>query len=145
MTTEVSKDKEALRDLIDNYAILGDEKKIREQMQLFTPDATYKVYMNGILVANTSGIDTLEKEFHGHASLVKTYFTLNGQHTIKLDGNKATGISFSQIKMIREPEGKTTITDYSVKYDDTYIRQDGKWFIKDRIGYFMILEERPMN
>jgi len=144
MTLETLKIKEELRDLIDAYAYLGDEKKIAEQMDLFTPDAIYKVYMGGFLVANVSGTESLEKEFNGHASLVKTYFTMNGQHTVKIDGETATGVSFSQLKMVREVEGKDILTDYSVKYDDKYVRQNRKWFIKERTGYFLIIEARPI-
>lgn len=144
MTLETLTIKEELRDLIDAYAYLGDEKKISEQMDLFTPDAIYKVYMGGFLVANVSGTESLEKEFNGHASLVKTYFTMNGQHTVKIDGETATGVSFSQLKMVREVEGKDILTDYSVKYDDKYVRQNGKWFIKERTGYFLIIEARPI-
>ena len=144
MTLETLTIKEELRDLIDAYAYLGDEKKIAEQMDLFTPDAIYKVYMGGFLVANVSGTESLEKEFNGHASLVKTYFTMNGQHTVKIDGETATGVSFSQLKMVREVEGKDILTDYSVKYDDKYVRQNGKWFIKERTGYFLIIEARPI-
>jgi len=36
------------------------------------------------------------------------------------------------------------LTDYSVKYDDKYVRQNGKWFIKERTGYFLIIEARPI-
>jgi len=145
MTLEILRTKEELRNLIDAYASLGDEKKISEQMGIFTPDAVYKVYMNNALVANVSGTGDLEKEFNGHASLVKTYFTMNGQHTVKIDGDTATGISFSQIKMIRVSEGKDIITDYSVKYDDKYVFQNGKWLIKERTGHFLIVEARPLN
>jgi len=145
MALETSKIKEELRDLIDAYAYLGDEKKIPEQMGLFTPDAIYKVYMGDFLAANVSGTANLEKEFTGHASQVKTYFTMNGQHTVKIDGDAATGVSFSQLKMIREAEGRDVITDYSVKYDDKYVYQNGKWLIKERTGYFMIVEARPLK
>lgn len=145
MTLEILKTKEELRNLIDDYAYLSDEKKISQVMDLATPDVTYKVYMGGALVADVSGRENMEKDFNGHASLVKTYFTLNGQHTVKIDGDTATGVSFTQIKMIREVEGKNVLTDYSVKYDDTYVRQNGKWLIKDRIGYFIMIEERPLN
>jgi hypothetical protein len=145
MTLDNLEIKEELRNLIDAYAYLGDEKKITEQMALFTPDAMYKVYMNDSLVANVSGTETLEKEFMGHASLVKTYFTMNGQHTVKIDGNTATGISFSQIKMIRRSEEKDIITDYSVKYEDLYVRQNGQWLIKERTGHFVIIEARQIN
>ncbi|WEK71430.1 MAG: nuclear transport factor 2 family protein [Candidatus Chryseobacterium colombiense] len=145
MSLENLKTRQELRDLVDAYAYLGDDKKLDEQMELFTPDATYKVYMNGIEVASTTGTETLKKEFSIHAAEVKTYFTLNGQHTVKIDGNNATGISFSQLKMIRENEGKDIVTDYSVKYEDVYINQNGKWLIKERIGHFLIIETRTLN
>ncbi|WP_316835006.1 nuclear transport factor 2 family protein [Pedobacter nutrimenti] len=145
MTLEILKSKEELRDLIDAYASLGDEKKITEVMALFRPDANYTVYMNGAEVANTTGTDKLQPEFTAHASLVKTYFTLNGQHTVKIDGDTATGVSFTQIKMIRETDGKDILTDYSVRYDDEYVRQDGKWLIKNRVGHFLIIEARALN
>lgn len=145
MTLEILYIKEELRNLIDAYAYLGDEKKISEQMELFTPDVTYKVYMGDFLAANISGRENMEKEFNGHAAQVKTYFTLNGQHTVKIDGHTATGVSFSQIKMIRAVEGKDIITDYSVRYDDQYVYQNEKWLIKARIGYFMIVEARGIS
>lgn len=145
MSLEILKSKDELRELVDAYATLGDEKKISKQMALMVPDASYTVYMNGVVVANTTGTDKLEEEYNGHASLVKTYFTLNGQHNVKIDGDAATGVSFSQIKMIRENDGKDILTDYSVRYDDEYIRQDGKWLIKNRVGYFIIIEERLLS
>ncbi|MEJ2880365.1 nuclear transport factor 2 family protein [Pedobacter sp. GR22-6] len=145
MTLETLKTKEELRNLIDAYASLGDEKKISEQMALFTPDATYKVYMNNILVADIAGTAALENEFDGHAAQVKSYFTLNGQHTVKINGDSATGISFSQIKMIRESDGKHVLSDYSVKYEDEYVNQNGRWFINSRIGHFLIIEARTLE
>ncbi|WP_262151885.1 nuclear transport factor 2 family protein [Chryseobacterium foetidum] len=144
MTLEILKTKEDLRKLIDDYAYLGDEWKISEVMDLFTPDLTYKVFMGGNLVGNTSGRETMEKEFNAHASEVKKYFTLNGQHTVNIDGDTATGVSYSQIKMIRDVEGKDVLTDYSVKYEDNYVLQNGKWLIKDRIAHFIIVESRTI-
>jgi len=145
MTLEILKIKEELRNLVDNYAYLSDEWKISEVMDLFTPDVTYKVYMNDTVVADISGRENIERDFNLHASQVKTYFSLNGQHTVKIDNERATGVSFSQIKMIRETEGKDILTDYSVKYDDTYIFQKGKWLIKDRVAHFLIIEERTIS
>jgi len=145
MILEDLKTKEELRDLIDAYAYLGDEKRIAEQMGLFTTDATYKVYVGDFLAANVSGTANLEKEFNGHAAHVKTYFTMNGQHQVKIAGDTASGTSFSQIKMIRESEGKNIVTDYSAKYDDKYVRKNGKWLIKERTGYFVIIDARPLS
>jgi ketosteroid isomerase-like protein len=144
MTLEILQAKDELRNLIDAYATLSDEKKIAEVMGLFTPDTVYTVYMNGTQVARTDGTASMEKEFNGHAALVKAYFTLNGQHTVNVTGDTATGVSYSQIKMTRASEGADILTDYSVQYHDTYVRQAGKWLIKERIGHFIIIEARPL-
>ncbi|MBE8724505.1 nuclear transport factor 2 family protein [Flavobacterium hungaricum] len=145
MTIESLKTKEELRNLIDAYAYLSDEKKISEVVALFTEDLVYKVYIGDFLAANLSGRENMKKDFNGHASEVKTYFTLNGQHTVQINGDTATGVSYSQIKMIRETEGKDVLSDYSVKYLDNYAFQNGKWLIQERIGYFVMTEVRPIN
>jgi len=144
MNLEILKAKEELRNLIDAYASLGDEKKISQVMDLFTPDMKYDVYMNNHLISSVSGRENMEKDFNEHAAQVKTYFTLNGQHTVEVNGDTASGVSFTQMKMIREIEGKNILTDYSVKYDDKYVYQGGKWFIKERIGYFIIIDAREL-
>jgi hypothetical protein len=144
MTIEQLTTKTALRNVIDAYATLGDEWKIAEQMELFTPDLTYKVFMGGALVADVSGRVAMERDFNLHSSQVKTYFTLNGQHTVEINEDSATGVSFSQIKMIRANEGKDILTDYSVRYEDNYVLQNTKWLIKDRIAHFLIVETREL-
>lgn len=144
MTLEILKTKEDLRNLIDDYAYLGDEKKIAEQMELFTSDLSYKVYMGGALVADVSGRESMERDFNLHSSEVKTYFTLNGQHSVKINDETASGVSYSQIKMIREIEGKDVLTDYSVKYEDYYVKINGKWLIKDRVAHFVVVKSNNL-
>lgn len=145
MTLEILKIKEELRALIDDYATLGDEKKIAQVMDLFTPDVKYDVYMNNSLVSSVSGRENMESDFNKHAAEVKIYFTLNGQHKVIINESTATGVSFSQLKMVRENEGKNILSDYSVKYEDKYVFQDGKWLIKERIGHFLIIETKTLN
>ncbi|MGM0885124.1 MAG: nuclear transport factor 2 family protein [Bacillota bacterium] len=145
MSLEILQAKIELRELVDAFSNLGDEKKISEQMLLFTPDTRYKVYFGGQLVSDVSGTKQLEEEFTGHASIVKRYFSINAQHVVKVDGDTATGVSYSQMKMVREEEGKEVITDYSVKYDDIYVRQNGSWLIKERTAHFSIIEARALQ
>jgi len=133
-----------LRKLVDDYASLGDDRKISEVMDLFTSDLKYSVYMGGNLISSVSGREAMEKDFKGHAAEVKTYFTLNGQHTVKIEDNSATGVSFTQIKMIREAEGRDVLTDYSVRYEDYYVEEHGRWLIKDRVAHFLIIETRSL-
>lgn len=44
MSLEILQAKSELRELVDAYLNLGDEKKISEQMLLLTPDHRYTVY-----------------------------------------------------------------------------------------------------
>ncbi|MDQ0116633.1 hypothetical protein J2T15_006115 [Paenibacillus harenae] len=64
---------------------------------------------------------------------------------MKVDGDTATGVVYSQMKMVREEDGKEVITDYSVKYDDTYVRQNGAWLIKERASHYIIIEARTLQ
>jgi len=145
MSLEILQAKLELRELVDAFSNLGDERKISEQMLLFTPDTRYKVYFGGQLVSDVSGTKQLEEEFTGHASIVKRYFSINAQHVVKVEGDTATGVSYSQMKMVREEEGKEVITDYSVKYDDLYVHQNGTWLIKERTAHFSIIEARTLQ
>ena len=69
----------------------------------------------------------------------------NGQHNVAIGGNTAAGVSFSQIKMIRETDGNDALTDYSVRYDDKYIFNEGRWLINALEGHFVIIEERELS
>ncbi|MEC0182437.1 nuclear transport factor 2 family protein [Paenibacillus peoriae] len=145
MSLEILQAKSELRELVDAFSNLGDEKRISEQVLLFTPDGRYKVYFGEQLVSDISGRKQLEEEFTGHASIVKRYFSLNGQHNVKVGGNTATGVSYSQLKMVRDEDGKEVITDYSVRYDDEYELQNGTWLIKERVAHFIIIEAKPLQ
>lgn len=46
---------------------------------------------------------------------------------------------------MRDEDGKEIITDYSVKYDDIYVRQNGTWLIKERTAHFIITEARTLQ
>lgn len=95
-------------------------EKARQPDGNFTKNAKYKVYIGDMLVSDLDGTDNLAKAFGEHASQVKTYFTLNRQHSVEIDGDQATGISFSQIKMVRATEDVDVLTDYSVIYRQIY-------------------------
>lgn len=49
------------------------------------------------------------------------------------------------MKMVREEEGKEVISDYSVKYVDTYVRPNGTWLIKERASHYIIIEARTLQ
>lgn len=134
-----------LRKVVDAYAILTDEKKILEQMDLFTPDTRFTIYIDDHLISDIKGLEQLQQEFMTHVNEVKRYFTINGQHQVTVHGDTAEGIVFSQMKVIREEHGVDILSDYSIQYHDLYVHQNGKWLIKERKEYMIMVEARPLQ
>ncbi len=48
------------------------------------------------------------------------------------------------MKLVETKDGKEILHDHSVRYADTYVKQDGKWLIAKRIANFMISETREI-
>lgn len=63
MTMEQIQDRQALKDLVDTFSNLADEKKVAEQMPLFTQDAQVTTYIGGKLFADMHGRAEIEKVF----------------------------------------------------------------------------------
>ncbi|WP_019910948.1 nuclear transport factor 2 family protein [Paenibacillus sp. HW567] len=146
MSLQTVQAKMELKELVDSYATLTDAKKISEQMLLFTPDTQFRIYFGDQLVSEVTGTKQLEEEFNGHVAHVKRYFSTNAQHVVSVDNDTATGVLFSQMKMVRDDEeGKEVITDYSVQYHDVYVQHNGKWLIKERTSHYIIVEARRLQ
>ena len=133
-----------LKQLVDTFSNLGDERRIKDQMALFTPDTKVQVYMGDDLVFDISGVEQLEETFSGFIANVTHLFHMNGQQVVDLDGDTATGIAYCQVKLVTAEDGKQFITDSSVRYNDEYVRRDGRWLIKTRISHFLINDKRPL-
>ncbi|MBT2700134.1 nuclear transport factor 2 family protein [Bacillus sp. ISL-40] len=145
MSLEILQAKSEIKELVDTFANLADEKKIPEQMPLFTPDTTVKVYMGDDLLFDISGTKQLEEVFTSFTANVKRSFHMNGQLVVKVDGDSATGVSYCQVKLVSEEDGKEVITDSSIIYHDEYMRQNGTWLIKTRISHFTINDRRILK
>jgi hypothetical protein len=60
MSLEILQAKAELKELVDTFSNLADEKNILGQMPLFTSDTTVKVYMGEELLFDISGTKQLE-------------------------------------------------------------------------------------
>lgn len=136
----------ALKDLVDTFSNLADEKKVAEQMSLFTPDAIVHTYIGGKLVFEMHGVAEIEQVFTTFLTPFHRVYHLNGQHTVTfIDENNATAINYCAVKLVETKEGKEILHDHSVRYADTYVKQEGKWRIAKRIANFMISESREIS
>lgn len=138
MTLEQINDKLALKDLVDTFSNLADEKKVSEQMDLFTDDAEVNTYIGGELVFEMKGKKQIEEVFTNFLSSFHTVYHLNGQHTVILHGDKAEAINYCQVFLVENKESKDIQHAHSVRYQDTYKKVNGIWLISNRIANFMI-------
>lgn len=146
MSFNIQTERQALKDLVDTFSNLADEKKVAEQMPLFTPDAVVNTYIGGKLVFAMTGRDEIQKVFTDFLTPFHSVYHLNGQHTVSFgDETSATAINYCLVKLVETKDGKEVLQEHSVRYADTYTKQDGKWLIKERIANFMISETRVIG
>jgi hypothetical protein len=132
----------ALRSLVDTFSNLADEGRIADQMLLLTRGARVQVYMGDDLAFDLVGTREIEETFRAFAADVKRSFHLNGQQVVEIDDDAATGSTYCQATYVSEEDGREVITDTSIRYEDGYIRQDGRWYIDSRIARFTVIDKR---
>ena len=97
------------------------------------------------LLVDLSGIHQVEEAFAAFSADVKRSFHLNGQHVVEIDGDAATGIAYCQVRHVSDEDGHEVVTDSSVRYDDEYVRRDGRWRISSRIAHFSVIDKRTLQ
>lgn len=98
-------EKQALRELVDTFSNLSDEKKVDEQMKLFTDDAQV-ITINGEQRFELKGKEQIGEAFKNYLSLFHTVYHINGQHTAEIKGDTATGVYYCTSSIDRKSRGK---------------------------------------
>ena len=148
MPAEEAADRLAIRELFDAYAHCADRRDVKGQMALFTPDTRFLVYMDGRSEQPT-------QELHGRESLAPVFDNLNtyqatmhfnGQSTVALDGDRATGESYTIAHHLYDADGQRTLMIAYIRYLDEFARQpDGSWLFAERKLMVDWTETRPSN
>ena len=136
MSIQKIADRMALKDLVDTFSNLADTKEIDEQVQLFTEDAEVISYQGEKQTSHLTGRKELAERFKAFLNQFTTVYHINGQQTVKIDGNKATGIAYAQVVLVSENNGKKIMRTQGVRYNDEYVRQNGRWLISKRTSHF---------
>lgn len=130
-------DQLALKRLVDDFSVLADRKDVAGQMELFTDDATVTSYRSGQAGRPLVGKDSIGTAFANFLDLFDVVYHHNGQQTVEIDGDEATGVAYCLVVLIRQDaEGQSVKRTMGVRYDDRYRRVDGKWLIAERRSYF---------
>ncbi|MEE6261887.1 nuclear transport factor 2 family protein [Plantactinospora sonchi] len=139
-------DRLAIRELVDAYARLADRRDAQGQAALFTDDAHVAVY--------DGEPDTTEpaQTLTGRSELVAAFGSLrnydktthlNGQSTLTVDGDRATGETYCLAHHLWTEEGQRTLMVMSIRYHDTFVRRGGRWFFAERRLITDWVDRRP--
>ncbi len=139
------KDRLALKELVDVFSNLSDEKKVTEQLELFTEDAEVTSLTGGQVISSFRGKKEIGDAFSGFLAHFHSVYHINGQHTVEIDGDSARGIHYCQVVLIGKQDGKDIGRFSGIRYNDEYVKINGKWFIKKRASNFIYNDIREVK
>ena len=134
LTPAEAADRRAIRELFDAYAHCADRRDAEGQKALFTDDTVFAVYMDG---------DGSEASYvlHGREALTRVFDDLNryettthfnGQSTVTMNGDRATGESYTIAHHVFTEDGARKIMIASLRYLDDFAKIDGRWYFAER-------------
>ena len=134
LTPSEAADRLAIRELFDAYAHCADRRDADGQMALFTADTRFAVYMDGAqadVSYELQGRDALAPVFDD-LSRYEATMHFNGQSTITLDGDRATGDSYTIAHHVFTEEGLRKMMVAWLRYLDVYAKIHGSWYFAER-------------
>ena len=146
MTPEEAADRLAIRELVDAYAHCADRRDCEGQMALFTHDTRFVVFMdarNPVPSQTIAGRADLRPVFEALRQYeATTHF--NGQSTVALNGTAATGESYCLAHHVQVQDGGRSLMVASIRYLDTFAKQEGSWLFSERRLMVDWVETRPL-
>ena len=128
-------DRIALRELVDAYADCADRRDATGQMSLFTDDCLFEVWMDARASEPSyvlKGRQALEPVFAAlNAYEATTHF--NGQCTLRLNGNQATGVTYCLAHHVTAHDNGKTLMIASIRYHDEMVRAGDGWLFSRRV------------
>jgi ketosteroid isomerase-like protein len=138
-------DRLAIRELVDAYAHCADRRDAEGQKSLFTEDTHFVVYMEGQGSEPTQVLDGREALTPAFEDLNRYEATMdfNGQSTVALDGDRATGESYCIAHHLFSEDGERKLMVAWLRYGDTFAKIGNAWLFAERNLYVDWTETRP--
>ena len=127
-------DRLAIRELFDAYAHCADRRDADGQKALFTEDTVFAVFMEGegsepsYVLTGRESLSPVFADLNRYE--VTTHF--NGQSTVTLAGDSATGESYTIAHHLFTEDGSRKIMIASLRYLDAFAKIDGAWYFGER-------------
>ncbi|MEV5177164.1 nuclear transport factor 2 family protein [Streptomyces flaveolus] len=147
-TLQELSDRIAIRELVDAYSHHADRRDPARQAALFTKTAHLTIY-SGDPATSSPGLELngrteLENAFESLNNYTATTH-LNGQSTIHVDGDRATGETYCLAHHLSEQEGERILMVMAIRYFDVFVRVDGTWQFDDRSLIIDWVDSRPSH
>lgn len=146
ITPEEAADRLAIRELIDAYAHFADRRQPTSQAALYAEDGKTLVYTADPSTSEPAQVLVGRGEHtNGFKSLNQYVATMhfNGQSTISLDGGHATGETYCLAHHLLESRDGRELILMSIRYEDTFIKEDGSWQFSERRLIIDWTDKRP--
>ena len=132
--SDSSTDREAIRELVQRTALLLDEEKFDQWLELFDGAGTYELNAYSPEIrrwmswwqSDRPALEKMLKELDQHVRDPARRRHVVSPAVVALDGERANGVS--QFALYRTtPEGQSSL--YMVgRYEDRLVRRSGSWF-----------------
>jgi len=147
LTPSEAADRLAIRELFDAYAHCADRRDADGQRALFTADTRFTVYMDGEASEASyvlQGREALAPVFDD-LNRYEVTMHFNGQSTVTLDGDRATGESYTIAHHVFTEEGDRKMMVAWLRYLDVFAKIDGGWYFAERRLILDWSETRPLG
>jgi ketosteroid isomerase-like protein len=138
----------AIRELVESYAHCADRRDAKGQMELFTPDTHFVVYMNAKDPKPSQELHTREALAPVFDDLNKYAATMHfvGQSTIlTLTSDRATGEAYTLAHHLTVDGTKRRLMIATLRYNDSFVKTNGEWLFSERLLYVDWIEERALS
>lgn len=139
-------DRQAIQDLINAYSHDADRRKAQDQADLFTDNAIIEIYHAEPGKNKPDAVLRGRKELLAGFLTLKTYdvtMHLNGQSTIHVTGDSASGEVYCLAHHLWMENGKRMLMVMGIRYYDKYVRRNGHWLFAERKLIFDWVDKRP--
>jgi len=128
-------DRVAIRNLVDQYAYCADTRDAKGQMDLFTEDTRFIVFMDA-KSSEPSQIITKRADLapvFDNLNQYRATMHFNGQSTVlQLHADIATGIAYCIAHHQTLTDGVQKLMIAHIKYHDSFVKQNGTWLFSER-------------
>ena len=128
-------DRQAIRNLVDQYAYCADMRDAQGQMALFTENTRFIVFMDAKSSEPTQVINKRADLFpvFDNLNTYRATMHFNGQSTVlELNDNAATGIAYCIAHHQTITDGVQKLMIANIKDHDSFVKQNGKWLFAER-------------